>query len=243
MQFADSDELCQYIAQQTEGKALLSFSCGKDSIGAWLQMRRHFTEIIPFYMYLIPGLQFIEDQVQYYEQQFGCHIYRMPHPSLYRMWNHMVYQAPANIRKILEARLWDFEYDDVLDIVRAKHKLTRATYAATGVRAVDSPQRWASMKKYGPMNEKRGVFYPIFDWRKDRLLDEIRASGIKLSRDYPLFSRSFDGLDYRFLKGIAEHYPADYARIQECFPLIDLVLHKYQYRADYYARKGARHAH
>ena len=60
---------------------------------------------------------------------------------------------------------------------------------------------------------------------------EIRAAGLKLSPEYRLFGRSFDGLDYRFLRPIRDHYPADYDRIREFFPLVEAELHRYERRA------------
>jgi len=237
----DSATLCQQIAAETGGKAVLSFSMGKDSIASYIQMRRHFSEIVPVYMYLIPGLSFIEEQLAYYEGVMGTHIYRMPLPALYRMWNASVYQAPDNLRVILESRLWEFDHDDVLDVVRAKLGWDRTVLSGTVVRAVDSPQRWSAMKTYGPINRKRGVFYPVYDWRKDQLIEEIRSSGIRLSADYGLFGRSFDGIDYRFLRHVADAYPDDYRRILECFPLAEMVLKRMEYRDAYFARKGQTH--
>ena len=35
---------------------LLAFSCGKDSIAAWLAMRDMGIEVVPAYLYYVPGL-------------------------------------------------------------------------------------------------------------------------------------------------------------------------------------------
>jgi len=82
--FTDSDELCEYMAELSGGNTLLAFSCGKDSIVAWLKLRKYFKKIVPYYMYCVPNLEFVEKSLRYYEDWFGCHIARMPHPSLYR---------------------------------------------------------------------------------------------------------------------------------------------------------------
>ena len=39
---------------------LLSFSCGKDSIAAWITLEEHGFEVEPFYMAQIPGMAFVE---------------------------------------------------------------------------------------------------------------------------------------------------------------------------------------
>jgi len=49
--------------QDSTGTILLAFSCGKDAIATWLECRKHFERIVPFYMYLVPGLSFVEDSL------------------------------------------------------------------------------------------------------------------------------------------------------------------------------------
>src|SRR5688572_24914779 len=93
MHFQSSNQLCQYVADAHEGTCLLAFSTGKDSIGAYIKLRRHFSDIIPFYLYLVPGLSFVEESLQYYESIMGRRIIRLPHPSLYRWLNALVFQA------------------------------------------------------------------------------------------------------------------------------------------------------
>ena len=234
LDFPDSDALCQYVSEMTGGVCLLSFSCGKDSIGAWLQLRRHFTRIEPVFMYLIPDLEFVEDAVRYYEEFFQTRILRLPHPSLYRMLNALTMQAPENCSIIEDAGLLDFDYDAVFDVAMGVFGLPDDSYTAVGVRAVDSPNRWSAIQQYGAVNEKRRSFYPTYDWRKARLVAEIEKAGVKLSDEYRMFGRSFDGIDYRFLKPIKDNYPNDYARILEWFPLAELELKRIEYREAYY---------
>ncbi len=46
-EWPDSDTLCRQMAEETGGICFPSFSRGKDSIAAWLQLRRYFDRIIP----------------------------------------------------------------------------------------------------------------------------------------------------------------------------------------------------
>lgn len=231
LHFPDGEHLCDYIAQQTNGVTLLSFSCGKDSLGMWLQLRRHFTRIVPFFLYIVPDLQFVEDTLKYYEDFFGTHIYRLPHPALYKYLNQAIYQPPERISKIVEAKLVEYGADDVADIVKLKEGIPfRSCYTGMGVRAVDSLNRWAAIKTYGPVNQKRYNFYPIYDWRKERLVNEIEAAGVKLSVEYRVFGRTFDGLDWRFMKPMKEAFPADYARVKEWFPLVEMEILRHEWR-------------
>lgn len=207
---------------------MLAFSCGKDSIAAWLSIRERFERIVPYYMYLIPKLSFVEESLAYYEEQFGAHIYRVPHPSLYRMLNALVWQPQERIRVIEAAGLPNFDYDTLGDLLKKELGLPKKTFTASGVRAADSPVRRSAMNQYGPINLKRHYFYPVWDMLKAELITLIRGSGIGLPIDYRLFGRSFDGIDYRFLAPLKKHRPDDYQVIREWFPLIDLELLRYE---------------
>lgn len=60
--------------REMQDKTLLAFSTGKDAIAAWLAIREHFDEVIPYYLYLIPDLEFVEESLAYYEKFFGTKI-------------------------------------------------------------------------------------------------------------------------------------------------------------------------
>jgi hypothetical protein len=230
--FKDSDDLCRHVAKLSDRRVLLSFSAGKDALGAYLQLRRHFDQVELLYMYLIPGLSFVEQALAYYEKKFGQRIARHPHPSLYRWLNEGLYQTPERYAVIDALKLPNFDYDECFAWHRDDLGWGDEVFTATGVRAADSLNRRTSIKTHGPVNLARGQFYPVYDWSKARLLDEIKKADLKLSREYRLFGRSFDGIDYRFIRPVRDHYPADYEKIREWFPLIDAELYRYERRAD-----------
>ena len=68
--FETSDELCEYVAEICPD-VLVSFSLGKDSLAAWLHMRKYFRSVNPFFMYMIPGLEFVENALKYYTEGTG----------------------------------------------------------------------------------------------------------------------------------------------------------------------------
>lgn len=228
--FEDSRALNQWVREYSGDTCLLAFSCGKDSIAAWIEVNRYFDKVIPFYKYLVPGLEFVEESLAYYEKTFGTKIIQMPHPSLYRWLNNLTFQAPENCAIVERANLPEFNHPDVERVVKEDLGLPLETYTAVGVRAVDSPMRWASIKTHGAVNHKNKNWYPVYDWRIDKLKAEVEQADIKLPVDYAMFGRSFDGLDYRFLKPIKENFPRDYAKILELFPLVDLELFRAEMR-------------
>lgn len=234
--FRDSDELCKYVAGISD-TVILSFSIGKDSIGAWLQMRKYFKRIVPYYFYLVPGLGFVETALKYYEGYFGTEIAQLPHPSLYRMLNNLVFQAPENCSAVEDAELEEHDYDNIVRTWKRDVGLGRDMFVAHGTRANDSLMRRTSVKKWGSLNPRRRTFMPIYDWNKARLKEFLIENNIKLAVDYEMFGRSFDGIDYRFLAPIRERFPADYKKILEYFPLAELEILRREWRERYYARK------
>lgn len=225
--YSDSDELCEKIAKQNNGIALLRFSCGKDAIGAWLQMKRYFHTIIPIYHYIHPHLNFIEDSLKYYEDFFGAKIYRVPNSATYHHLTTGLYQTKESWQNIRDFHLRTFDNDDINDSIKEEEGIDNSVLTGIGVRAADSLNRQLSIKKYGAVNENRQTFFPVYDWNMERLYDEIVKAGVKLPIDYKIWGKSFDGLDYRFIKPLKDHFPDDYERLKELFPLIDVELKRY----------------
>lgn len=213
---------------------LVAFSAGKDAIATELALRDAGVETILAYLYYIPGrepgrtLAFVETGLADLELALGKPIHRYPHPSFYRWLNQLVYQPPERCEVIEAARLPTPDYQVMWNLIRNDLNLPADTWVADGVRAADSIVRRASFTKHGVMKPKHHKVSPIADWLKGEVLDRIEAAGIALPVDYDLFGRSFDGIDYRFIKPISEHFPDDFARILDWFPLADLAL----FRAD-----------
>lgn len=207
---------------------ILSFSTGKDSLAAWLLLREHFPNIIPVYKYSVPNLGFVERSLAYYERFFGTRIYRYPHPSFYRRLINLTFQAPENCAIIEAAQLPLFSHEDLMERVRQDRKLPPDTPVAVGTRACDSPQRRMAFARQGPVNEKRLSFYPVWDLNKADVVELIRKAGVLLPAEYRIFGRSMDGIDFRFLYGIRQHWPEDYQRILDFFPLASLELFRYE---------------
>lgn len=220
LEYSNSAELCAGMAKECD-TALLAFSTGKDSIAAWLQMRKHFKRIIPYYCYIVPELEFVEESLSYYEKFFGTKIYRYPHRSFWRLINEGTFQSPPHIQVLDETDIVEYDDSTLNEVMRDAEKLDAGVYTGNGVRIADSPMRRISIKTHGAINHNTKTFYPVYDWKKDDLLQALRESGVKLPIDYHYFGRTFDGLDYRFLKPIKEHFPKDYQKILDFFPLAE----------------------
>lgn len=215
-----SAELRNQLA--AEGKPVfLGFSRGKDSLAAWLAMREAGITVVPYHLYLVPGLRFVEDSLKFYEDFFDTKIINLPHPSLYRWLNGFLFQPPERCAIIEAAQLPEPTYEDLASILRDDLDLSDA-WNADGVRAADSPNRRMAMVTHGPVREQLRKVSPVWDWRIADVRDALKRHSCPLPPEYEWFGRSFDGIDFRFLDPISQHAPDDYARILDWFPLADL---------------------
>lgn len=208
---------------------MISFSRGKDSIAAYLNIRDKFERVVPYFYEVVPGLEFVEDSLAYFEQKMGRRIIRLPAPGYYRMLNQMLYQPPDTFELIQALGVEKHSHDDMQEAVCEDEGLDyETTFNALGMRAKDSMMRTLYFQKNGPVNYTRKLFYPVWDWSKQQVIDSIKHAGWKLPVDYRYFSASFDGLYTRFTVPIKRYFPRDWERICTVFPLIELDVLRYE---------------
>lgn len=214
-----SKEVLETLAGLNKPVAL-SFSCGKDSIAAWIALREYDIEVVPFYFWLAPDLQFVDEEIKYFEEVLETRIYRYPNPSFYRLINGCVDQPPERLRVIEAAKLPTPDYPQMWDMILEEHGLDKDTWKADGVRAADSLVRRSSFTQHGVMKQNSHKVSPIADWLKAEVMEAIEGAGIKLPIDYEIFGRSFDGIDYRFTEPMRKYLPEDYERLRQWFPFM-----------------------
>ena len=237
MQYNNSSELCKLMSEKTNGVSMLAFSCGKDAIASWVEMRKHFKTIIPIYYYTIPGLSFIEKSLKYYEDFFETKIIRLPNPNFIRMLNNGVYQTPTNNKIIKSFGFPPIKREHLCEQVKIDFNIDSSAYVAIGNRASDNLQRQRSIYKRNPdgsikevkaVNDSNKTFYPVYDFNIADVVKSIREANVRLPHDYIMWGKTFDGLDYRFIKPIKDNYPDDYEKIKSYFPFIDLEIIRYE---------------
>ena len=210
---------CQKVRELTD-TVVLKFSGGKDSVASWLILREIFPRIVPIFHYWVPGLEFVERTVKLYEEFFETEITRMPHPNLLNFLSNGSFQPPHRWN-VIEVMTGDpVDYDEIVDWAAEDMGLENY-WVAVGIKASDSPIRAAAVAKNGAWTPNKKLFYPVADLKKADLIELLKRHNAPLSEDYLVFGRSFDGLQYRYLHRIKEHYPADYARIVDWFPLVE----------------------
>jgi 3'-phosphoadenosine 5'-phosphosulfate sulfotransferase (PAPS reductase)/FAD synthetase len=218
------------LVRKHQSKVLLSFSRGKDSLAAWLVLREHFDEVIPFYLDKIPGLEFVEQSLRDYEEYFGCHIYRLAHPTTNDMIVSLTDQPPERRRIIqqMTPHLIDFSYNDVREALLEFLGEQEDMLYATGVRSADSMTRRGALAKYGAITWNQFKFHPVFDYSKQQIIDLFTKHKAFLPVDYDLMGRTFDSTQLSAILPIKKHFPRDYERIREMYPMVEAEIFRYE---------------
>lgn len=218
-------EIREWLESLTDKRVILSFSAGKDSLTCWVALEQMGMEVYPFYLYQVPGLQFVEKYLDYLEKIFKCHIMRCLHPMTWNWIWTLAGQPPHRAEAIELLNMPLFNYPDVEAGVRRSLDLPKA-WVAVGTRIVDSPQRRRAFLRHGWKREQLKKFYPIYNFVKDDVIQLLKHRGVKLCHSYQMFGRSFDGVDYRYLAAIKEDFPKDYQRILDLMPLQAAEIHR-----------------
>jgi len=215
--------------QGGERRVLLSFS-GKDSLSAWLYLRDHNFEVIPYWCYSVPGLSFDVDMIAYYEDYFQTKIYRFLHPASYNLLGGLCWEPPDAAPAILRMGIpRGIDYAFLERKIIDAEGLRPDTFTAVGIRAKDNLMRNRLVHQMGPLGLKhRRYWWAVWDFSMDDVMAIIRKHGVKLSRAYSIWGSTGDIWDYPILKVLKEKEPADFAKIKEMFPLIEAEFFRYE---------------
>lgn len=218
-------DLCR---QEYGDTILLGFSQGKDSIAMWLELREHFN-IIPFFMYHCPGLEFIEASLDYYERFFGTHIIRLPHHLLYKTLNDFMYQPPHRVATIRAISMPPYDYPELGQII-CDSKGIPMTAVALGHRALDNIDRRYLIHREGALGKlpNKPYFFAVWDWSVGRISDIIIKNKVKLPVSYQIMGRTIISWEYQYIKPIKDNFPRDWERMLEWWPWLDLELFRYE---------------
>ena len=210
-------------------RVLLSFSAGKDSLAAWLHLLEDGRyEVVPYFLYWLPGLSWVADMLAYYEEFFGCRIVRLPHPYLYEMLDKAAFQPPQRVAALNALDLWRFDFADIDDIVAYGAGLD-APFCAIGMRAADNLERRRMILQQGSLGiKRRRYFYPIWDWKTADVIAVIQRHGVKISPEYQFWGHTPVSLNYDYMRALKDAKPDDYELVRQWFPLIDLQLFRYE---------------
>src|ERR1041384_4039631 len=145
---------------------LLAMSRGKDALASWLVLREHGIDVVPYHLYLVPELEFVQESLYEIEKFFGVKVIQRPHRSLIRMLDNLVYQPPERIEVI---NAWDPKVPTYIEIDSDVRRISGApdtAISALGTKACDSMNRRTTFVRYGHVRkdkEGRRTFFPVWN--------------------------------------------------------------------------------
>lgn len=196
---------------------IVAFSGGKDSIVTLDLCFKYFKNVVPFFMYLVPDLEFQEDMLRRYEKKYNTEIIRLPHFEVSEFLKYGSFTMP------------DFNVDvvKITDTYEYLRQKTGIFWISAGERCADSIVRNAMIKKSGSIDYKRGRFYPLAYWKKQEVLEYIKYKKLYLSPEQKKLGFSFRSLAGCELAVIKEHYPNDFEKILKVYPLAGASVEHY----------------
>lgn len=229
LQQMPSAGLCRKIAEHTGGVCFLGFSRGKDSVAAFIQLKKHFERVIPFHCASVPHVGFVDESLEYYERFFDCEILRYMDGDCMKAAYCSVFQPPGCDPLLNDVFPWCYDKHDIINIMQRKFNLPNA-WCAFGINASDSIDRHIYVNKNGGINLGQKTFYPCYDWKKADILTVIEESGVKLARDYILANRSMAAVPkFRHLAKMINEMPGALEKIEEMFPMIKAEICRYEF--------------
>lgn len=216
----------------SNGVCFLGFSRGKDAICAWLNLKRYFRKIIPFHACNVPNLSMMKESLDYYEYEFGEHIYRMQDGDIPFCLVNGIYQRfeDDEFNQQFDGSNWTKL--DILEYLRYKLNLPRA-WCAFGINMCDSLERRCSVMACQGRHDKARTFYPTWDWPREEILKCVEESGIKLADDYNHFQGTFTGIPtWAQLNKLKKYYPEDYEKVKMYLPLCEAELARQHFRKE-----------
>jgi hypothetical protein len=222
------------MSRLNDGVCVLGFSRGKDSLAAWLYLRNYFDTIIPFHSCIIPGLDFVERSLTYYENVMNTKIERLMSGVIPDTQQFGIFQT-FNMYEILDTIGLPIyhpgQYQSPTAHLLAKEYGLENHWPAYGFSMYDSLDRIKWVRDCKGKHDKWHVWYPCWNWKPTQIRDYVKSHDISLPEDYLLTNRTLDDLPHFYhLEKIKEKYPEDFETIKLWYPLIEARMARQTFR-------------
>lgn len=198
-------------------EVIVAYSSGKDSLAVLDLCFKHFERVAPYFMYILPGLSFQEVHLQYVEKRYSLEVIRVPDWRLCKLLRGSVARHPTQASASLPSVSWG----DVENHIRSR---TGLHWVASGESIYDSMNRRGMIvSSSSGVDIPRGHIYPVGFWKRREIESYLSHNQITIPCEYRVMTkgRSFGGILPDQIFDIKKHYPEDYERLKELFPLIE----------------------
>lgn len=213
-----ANEVIASVRERTD-RAILFYSCGKDSEVLLDLMAPHFKEIVCVFMYFVKGLDHVESNLRAVKVRYNnVRIMQVPHWNLSRALRIGFCCVPNPNVKILSLK-------DVDNAVRLK---TGISYSFYGMKKADGMQRRIMLRGYeNEAISSTNKIYPLSHWKKSDVLAYIKARHLPEPIAYTKEAGNGLWFDAKCFNYLRDHYPQDLEKIYCVWPLARNILLRY----------------
>lgn len=200
------DDLGKLRLQHKE--ILVSFSGGKDSLCVLDLALRTFEKTECFFMYLVPGLEVVENALDFARKRWGVTIRQYPHWVLSNCLRTGAY--------CFERDVPEWKLKDVWEVARSEAKVE---LVAVGAKASDSMWRRRNLT----VQSRTNLSYPLEKWTKLDVLSYLKSRQIPVPTSSGKQATGID-LSTPSLLWLHDKHPSDFKKICEKFPYAEAVV-------------------
>lgn len=213
--FTETIKELQRVAGQYE-HVLVAFSGGKDSLVCLDLACRVFKKVTGFFLYLVPGLDFLERRLADASRKYNIEILQYPSPMLFRFFKNRTY---CDIHQSCASKIKEFGTTDLYKAIVYQTGIKRII---AGNKEVDSTA--LKNRFFDSYNLADFVLYPLKKWRKADVINYCKIYKILPPDESVKNVNSGIDLSTKRLLWLHDSFPQDFERLCEYFPYAGAVV-------------------
>ena len=175
---------------------------------------RTFDRVEAIYMYLVPGLEQVEVQIEECRRRWGVKVNQYPHITAAQAMKYGLYCDLATKHQ----QLPEWTLTEIYELAMAD---TKTEVILTGSKMSDNPWRRRRMARKTKLDY--AMHYPLAEWLKMDVLSYLKRRKIELPQSDGRTATGVD-LSVAFLTWCAKVWPQDFLKICEYFPYAEVVV-------------------
>ena len=210
-------------ARLQSGRAIVFFSCGKDSIALLDMVAPVFDEVVCVFMYFVPGLAHIERYLNDAATRYkNVQVIQKEHFINTTIRRNGIFCLPQK-QKILTL-------SDIDAQVRQETGISLSFY---GSKKNDGMNRRIMLNTYGelPIQQKTQKYYPLADFSNKDVLSYIRTKRLPVPIKYGTKASNGLGFNLDCFLWMRHNEPNDLEKIYQQYPLSRKILFDYDHAA------------
>lgn len=216
-----------WIRARTDS-VILFYSAGKDSIALLDLVAPHFRRVVCVYMYFVKGMEHIQKYIEYSKNRYpNVEFYEVPHWNLTMILRAGLYCQPQPKVKLMK----------LADVARNCRLRFGIDWCLYGMKQSDNMFRGVMLRTdeyvLEAIEPKTKNAYPLSRWGNNDVLAYIRQRRLPPPVRYSNGKKSQGlGFSEECFVYMREHYPEDLKKVLQAFPLLEVILYKYDHKGE-----------